>query len=204
MVSVSKVTAPFCAHSKPATLTLLPTVMELRAKTLPLMTELAERVAEEPTRKYTLHACTPAPRTTLAPIPVTKVVPMRKMNWSEVLVAVARLRVRTVPAAIVALVAISYTPGVFTVPPSVPAVDIPAGSPIPLLYVAMQSVRHLADFTVLVSIPPEHVGPPVMAPAGETPHTPVMDVAPELVMPEFPITPKFAQVPRHKAVDCLV
>jgi hypothetical protein len=46
------VTAPVCAQSKPFTLTLLPTVMSLRAKTLPLMTELADKVAEEAERLY--------------------------------------------------------------------------------------------------------------------------------------------------------
>lgn len=100
-------TAPLIAHRKPVTLTFLPTVMLVRAKTFALMIVLADKVADEPTIKYTLQGCTPPPRTILAPIPVIKVVPIRKMNWSEVLVAVKRLSVRVVPAPMVAPVAMS-------------------------------------------------------------------------------------------------
>ena len=49
MVLASKVTAPFRANSRPSTAAPVVTVMEVKAKMLPLKTEVVPNVAELPT-----------------------------------------------------------------------------------------------------------------------------------------------------------
>ena len=61
-VSVSRVTAALRARARPWTVTPAETVMELRARMLPVKSEFVPSVAELPTCQKTLQACAPLMR----------------------------------------------------------------------------------------------------------------------------------------------
>jgi hypothetical protein len=64
MVSVSSVTAPFSARTRPSIVTPVVTVMLWAAKMVPTKLEAVPSVAELPTCQKTLHACAPFVSTT--------------------------------------------------------------------------------------------------------------------------------------------
>ena len=66
IVSVSRVTAPLRASTRPTTVTPVVTVMLCRARTLPVKVDAVPRVAELPICQYTLHGLAPLIRLTLA------------------------------------------------------------------------------------------------------------------------------------------
>jgi hypothetical protein len=74
-VSLSSVTAPLRASTRPSTVTPVVTVAEVRAMSVPTKPEPVPSVAELPTCQYTLHACAPFSRITLLLDAVTTVEP---------------------------------------------------------------------------------------------------------------------------------
>jgi hypothetical protein len=79
-VSLFKVTAPLRARARPWTVTLLFTVIELRARMLPVKVEPVPSVAELPTCQNTLHAFAPLINVTVLPDPVVSDELVWKMN----------------------------------------------------------------------------------------------------------------------------
>src|SRR6185436_10218321 len=73
IVLESKVTAPFRANSLPSTAAPVVTVMEVKARMLPLKTEVVPSVAELPTCQKTLAALAPPLRITWRPTVVVSV-----------------------------------------------------------------------------------------------------------------------------------
>jgi hypothetical protein len=77
---LSRVTAPFLASTRPATVVPVCTATEVSAKMLPVNVVWVPRVAELPTCQNTLHAWAPPIRWTVLPDAVIKVEPAWKMN----------------------------------------------------------------------------------------------------------------------------
>ena len=79
----SRVTAPLRASRRPTTDAPVLAVTEVRARTEPTNTERVPRVAELPTCQNTLQACAPFVSATALVVPVTRVLPARKMNTAS-------------------------------------------------------------------------------------------------------------------------
>jgi hypothetical protein len=79
-VSSSNVTAPVRARARPWTVTLVVTVIEVRARMFPTKTELVPSVAELPTCQKTLHSWAPLISVTVLPDPVVSVELVWKMK----------------------------------------------------------------------------------------------------------------------------
>jgi hypothetical protein len=75
MVALFRVTAPFRANSLPSTLVPVVTVMDVKARTVPLKAEVLPRVAELPTCQKTLQAWAPPMRFTTLPDAVIRADP---------------------------------------------------------------------------------------------------------------------------------
>jgi len=80
MVLLSRVTAPFRASSRPATVAPVLAVIDVRAKMVPTNTEFVPRVAELPTWKKTLHGSAPLMSTMRLADAVIRVLADWKMN----------------------------------------------------------------------------------------------------------------------------
>ena len=80
MVSVSNVTAPFMACNRPSTVTPVVSVIEVKARMVPLKVEPVPSVAELPTCQKMLHDWVPLMRLTLLPDAVVSVEPIWKMK----------------------------------------------------------------------------------------------------------------------------
>jgi hypothetical protein len=78
MVFVSRVTAPFRASRRPATVALVLAVMEASASTVPAKLVVVPSVAELPTCQKTLQGSAPLTRRTALPDPVLRVLPALK------------------------------------------------------------------------------------------------------------------------------
>jgi hypothetical protein len=78
MVSVSRVTAPFLASTRPLTVTLLVTVMSCNARIVPRKLEPVPRVAELPTCQKTLQGWAPLINVTWLAEAVVRVEPAWK------------------------------------------------------------------------------------------------------------------------------
>lgn len=76
----SNVTAPLRASARPSIAALVFTVMDSRARMLPLKKELVSMVAELPTCQNTLQACAPLMSETLLVVAVIRVDPILKMK----------------------------------------------------------------------------------------------------------------------------
>src|ERR1041384_3271187 len=92
IVLESKVTAPFCANSRPSTVAPVVTVMEVKARMFPLKTEVVPRVAELPTCQKTLAAWAPPLRITCRPEVVVSVEAIWKMKIALVSPWASRVR----------------------------------------------------------------------------------------------------------------
>ena len=80
IVSLSRVTAPVWASARPVTVSFVVTVIDARARIVPLKLELVPSVAELPTCQNTLQAWASPIRTTWLDEPVVSVEPIWKMK----------------------------------------------------------------------------------------------------------------------------
>ena len=110
---LSRVTAPFRANTRPATVALVCTVAEVNARMLPTKVVSVPRVAELPTCQKTLHGDAPPISLTVLLDAVIKVDPAWKMNTA--LGSFCAFRV-TVPVRLSADADL-YTPGAKVCPP---------------------------------------------------------------------------------------
>ena len=103
----SRVTAPFRASTRPATLVPVSTVIDVRARMLPTNLFVVPSVAELPTCQNTLQAWAPPIKSTVLPDAVVRVEPAWKMNTALGSPSAFRVTVPVSPIDEVAL----YTPG---------------------------------------------------------------------------------------------
>jgi hypothetical protein len=80
---VSSDTAPFCARSLPVTSAPVVSVIDAKARMLPLKSEFVPSVAELPTCQKTLQAWAPLMKLTLLPGAVVKVLAILKMKTAS-------------------------------------------------------------------------------------------------------------------------
>ena len=107
MTLSSRVTAPFLASTRPATVVPVCTVIEVRARMLPTKLLPVPSVAELPTCQNTLHAWAPLIRLTVLLDAVMRVDPAWKINTASGLPSAFKVTVPVRPIEEVAL----YTPG---------------------------------------------------------------------------------------------
>jgi hypothetical protein len=98
IVLVSRLTWPFRAKTRPATVVPVWTVAEVNAKTLPTKVVAVPRVAELPTCQNTLHAWAPPMRRTVLLEAVISVDPAWKMNTAFGLLCPSRVTVPVRPS----------------------------------------------------------------------------------------------------------
>jgi len=108
MVSVSRVTAPLRARTRPSMVTPVVTLMEVRARMLPRNTEAVPRVAELPTCQNTWQAWAPLVRVTRLAEAVLRVEPAWKTKTASGLPPASRVRSPVNPS----VEADRYTPAV--------------------------------------------------------------------------------------------
>src|SRR6185503_469062 len=173
IVLESSVTAAVRANSRPSTVAPVVTVMEAKARMLPLNTEPVPRVAELLTCQKTLAALAPPLKITCRPTVVVRVDPIWKMNTAFASPWASSVRS---PEEISSDVVDLYRPGVRVWPPRFPATRIaPTVRPAASLYAVVKSsctwaAAASAAWMVPLTIPG---GNPVTAVPGLNPRSPL-------------------------------
>ena len=180
IVLSSKVTEPFRASTRPATLALVLSEAEVSARMLPTNVVSVASVAELPTCQNTLHSCAPPMSLTVLLDAVIRVDPAWKMNTPFVLPCASRVTVPVRPMALAAL----YTPGARVWPPRSFDTTVNGVRPAASLYAVFRSdwacraTPSAMCFVPLITFPG---GKPVTALPGSTPRSPAMTEGPVLV-----------------------
>jgi len=133
------VTIPPRPNNDPYTTEAVFAVTETAARTCPWNTVPTPSVADEPICQYTLQAWAPPARMTDAPEPVTRVLPIWKIQVSEGEPVPAR--VRTPPAAMLAELEYLYIPGLRVWPARLPISSVAPLIATIWLYTAFPAVK---------------------------------------------------------------
>src|ERR1051326_9110737 len=192
----SKVTAAVRANSRPSTVAPVVTVMEAKARMLPLNTEPVPRVAELPTCQTTLDAWAPPLKITCRPTVVVRVDAIWKMNTAFASPWASSVRS---PEEISSDDVDVYRPGVRVWPPRSPATAIaPLVRPAASLYAVVRSnCARAAAASARCTVPLTALGGnPVTAVPGLNPRSPLTVVAPVLVTVEAARTANVLAAPR--------
>jgi len=179
------VTAPVLARARPSSVAPVLKVMDCMARTVPLKDDVVPNVAELPTCQKILEASAPPLKMTLRPEVVVSVVAICRMKMASGFPFASNVRS---PEEIANEDDDLYSPGVRVSPPRFPdnntiSVEVlPAAS----LYAAVKSSFAWLDTTSLICCVPFRIpgGNPPMDEPGLKPISPVMLVAPVLVIVE--------------------
>ena len=181
IVSSSRVTAPFRASARPATVSPVCTEIDVRARMLPVKAEPVPSVAELPTCQNTLQAWAPPVRTTLLAESVTRVDGAWKMKTAFGSPPASRVSDPPTSSEDDAL----YTPGARVWPAPMKAGTLAVGlRPAASLYAVVRSDwAPFATPSAWWMVPPVTMpgGNPVTAVPGLTPRSPLMVLGPVLV-----------------------
>ena len=136
IVSLSRVTAPVWASARPTIVLFVVTVIDARARIVPLKLEPVPSVAELPTCQNTLQAWASPIRTTWLAEPVVSVEPIWKMKTAAGLPCASRYNVPLSSSADDSL----YTPGFKVCPAPTKPLKLPVGlCPAAKLYAVVES-----------------------------------------------------------------
>ena len=196
IVSSSRVTAPLRASTRPAMVSPVVTVIDVRARTVPVKSECVPRVAELPTCQNTLQAWAPLVRMTLLAESVVSVEGAWKMKTAFGSPPASRVSDPPTSSEDDAL----YTPGASVWPAPMKAGTAAVWTrPAASLYAVVRSdwaCAATASALCMVPLITWPGGNPVTAAAGLTPRFPLMMLLPVLVTWGVPAsTAKLAAVP---------
>ncbi len=136
IVSLSRVTAPVWASARPTIVLFVVTVIDARARIVPVKLEPVPSVAELPTCQNTLQAWAPPIRTTWLAEPVVSVEPIWKMKTAAGSPCASRYNVPLSSSADDSL----YTPGFKVCPAPTEPLKLPVGlCPAAKLYAVVES-----------------------------------------------------------------
>ena len=196
IVSSMRVTSPLRASARPAMVTPLFTVIDVRARMVPVKSELVPRVAELPTCQNTLQAWAPSVRMTLLAESVTSLEGTWKMKTAFGSPPASRVSDPPTSSEEDAL----YTPGASVWPAPMKAGTLAVRArPAASLYAVVRSdlaCAATASALCMVPLMTRPGGNPVTAAAGLTPRSPLIMLLPVLVTLGVPAsTAKLPAVP---------